>query len=951
MNSLIDWLFARRSWFFVMAFILALLTGALVEKYNKNLVTTVAPLKIVSLELAWTYSKADLIRKSWMRDEQNTEPCIGSEWTARNEIANAKKSILADVPFIFGYTILLAIILSIALRAQGKFNPRWIQAITSRRASRAAMVIVIIIALLDFVENYGMWVFLSDGAVRVFEFSLPAYAKFGLIIFLLLFCALVLVLKFRSEVRFFLRASRLYAPGIIAVSLAYFVLIRLPQGQDVVIQIGESWIHGVAAIICLVAWAYYSWYSSRLVSYVKLQQPENSLHPDFHRQFPRVIAFNSFVCIQAAILGLPTVGGYTAGSLWAFVIVQNILYFLIDTFGSFKRGVWLLLFTVVIGVLIYQDFRPPQNGGLPVFGLLNILFLVVSVIFVVVIKNRRVEEWRVWEYNPCRRIEATGYLTLEKVRVLWWIKAFRRIRVPIHSANTTQEQEYFTAFNRLALLGLIFYVVCFFSFRFADGMGPLGFTMLALGILVGLTNIITALTVYLRTNLMLILFLTAVLVGFLYDPFKVRLTGETSGIQSRPDIVKSFDDWVAARQESIDTCEEFSVYMVIADGGASRSGYWVSSVLSKLQDESKLLHAQNPGSNRTVFSDHLLCLAGASGGSVGTATFYAMLRDEKIDHKLREKSYVERSKAFLRHDFLTPVLTRWMGSDIIQHILPLRWAGVSDRAGAIEQAMENFSGNSLGIGFDSTFLKMVDQSGRMPILFINTTSVHEGLPAVVSSIQTRQFSKRVDVISEIEGLDEGEIRYSSAVVLGARFPYVSPAGRIGKNYFVDGGYFDNTGAGIVHEMIQKVDSVMKARLDLLLINPMASDSLLTVYPGLRSYSKLKFKVIHLSNSPLTEVCPESMHPLSNGLTAPILTVLGTYGSQTNVNNQRLRNFMLKLDSASGIREVNLYSQGSNANYPMNWVISNYHREKMDERLKAVDGGLKEILKEMAVPKP
>jgi hypothetical protein len=83
------------------------------------------------------------------------------------------------------------------------------------------------------------------------------------------------------------------------------------------------------------------------------------------------------------------------------------------------------------------------------------------------------------------------------------------------------------------------------------------------------------------------------------------------------------------------------------------------------------------------------------------------------------------------------------------------------------------------------------------------------------------------------------------MILGARFPYVSPAGRIGNSYFVDGGYFDNSGAGITHEMILELQRIIN---DSLQINPN------------HYLKKLKFYILHTTNSPLEEGRIEKIHP-------------------------------------------------------------------------------------------
>jgi predicted acylesterase/phospholipase RssA len=340
----------------------------------------------------------------------------------------------------------------------------------------------------------------------------------------------------------------------------------------------------------------------------------------------------------------------------------------------------------------------------------------------------------------------------------------------------------------------------------------------------------------------------------------------------------------------------------------------VSSVLSALQDSTIRKDTSD------IFSDHLLCLAGASGGSLGNATFYSLLKTKRRG----DATYLQDSRAFLKADFLTPVITHWLGSDFIQHLIPLP---VDDRAASLEQAMEYFADKNLDSTFARPLTRMLDVTGRLPILFINATHLQQGAPAVVSSIKLKQFSKRLDVLDSVEKTflteDKGDIRFSTAVVLGARFPYVSPAGSIGKEYFVDGGYFDNTGAGVVHEMMQMLDSVIK------------------VDPTL--YAKLNFKLVYISNSSLRALNDKLIHPVVDDLAAPVLTVLGTYASQTSVNNERLLTFMRRIEPADPYLEIYLYTRKDSIDYPMNWVISDYNLNRMNQRLEGVKGReLKEL---------
>jgi hypothetical protein len=175
-------------------------------------------------------------------------------------------------------------------------------------------------------------------------------------------------------------------------------------------------------------------------------------------------------------------------------------------------------------------------------------------------------------------------------------------------------------------------------------------------------------------------------------------------------------------------------------------------------------------------------------------------------------------------------------------------------------------------------------------------------------------------------LDKGkDIKLSTAVVMGARFPYLSPAGRIGNSYFVDGGYFDNSGAGFANEILLGLEKYI-------LSNKQAKPFL----------AKLRFYIIHAQNG-YYSTRASKVHPAINDLAAPILTLVGAYGTQTSVNDWRLQKYMESLypnEINGAYWKVNLYSDipsdksdDKNPEFPMNWVISQYYIKKMNNKLR------------------
>jgi hypothetical protein len=263
-----------------------------------------------------------------------------------------------------------------------------------------------------------------------------------------------------------------------------------------------------------------------------------------------------------------------------------------------------------------------------------------------------------------------------------------------------------------------------------------------------------------------------------------------------------------------------------------------------------------------------------------------------------------------------------LGPDVFRHIFPFQF--VDDRGASLARVLEQGPSkkcllyDSMSTKF-SELITQKDHPSYLPILCINTTRMQDGLPTVITTIDLSdpRFDQRLDFLDLLD--KEKDIKLSTAVVLGASFPYVSPAGRVdsaGKkdraNYFVDGAYFDNSGSGVISEMI----------------NILLRDTLF-----LRYQNKLKMYVLHIANSPNEGVELKKVNPLINDLAAPAKTLLGAYGTQTTVNDNRLRNLMkYHFPNDTLYRKINLYDDGKSLNYSMNWVISQKLLNAMKESL-------------------
>ncbi len=726
--------------------------------------------------------------------------------------------------------------------------------------------------------------------------------------------------------RYFVRAAWLFFPALLFMVFAYMAFWTLNQGKDImIITLENRKVFGLF-LLALIFWVVATWYTSRMVAKAKeLQESDKHLMWQTLRvQGPRILAFTCITIIILAFFQLPYPETpqlprnlcyflLFLSLSWYFVVYQ-LCNRLLDKpelpkenqlrFWHKVRFVnYMLIIAFTLAVIITQW----------IWGLI-ILLLFYQVGFVIFVLIRR------------NIIDAKGHyssLEIEKYefsnkKVKVWKKLKRLV-------TDNEDKRYFQAFFSIGIIATCVYLAAIVSVKFSTWMGTFPFLFLAFGVLLAIGNIITIVSIIMRFNLHLLLLTFSFIIGYYIEPHYTRLVKNETGVkfEERQNLKEYFYQWVnnPVRQQMLaDTSiKKVPVFFVMANGGASRSGYWTASALSKLEDETK-----------GAFSNHLFCLSGASGGSVGNATFFSVLRSKEnlLKTNTATNPCWQASSSFLKSDFLTYTLARTLGPDVFRNLITLY--NINDRASALSVSIEkaagdkNFLYDSLGIPF-SKIITQKNTNYNLPILCINTTRMQDGNPGVISNIEisNADFNGRIDVLSMLK--KEEDMKLSTGIVLGASFPYLSPAGRIDykkcdtcadePNYFVDGGYFDNSGAGVVFEMIISLQKII------------AADTII------KNKNKLEFNIIHITNENFDEVTLKSVNPLMNDLAAPFKTLLGAYGTQTSVNDLRLKNLMKNIyNDNTHYNKISLYIKNDPMRYAMNWVMSNYVIKAIDKRL-------------------
>jgi hypothetical protein len=267
--------------------------------------------------------------------------------------------------------------------------------------------------------------------------------------------------------------------------------------------------------------------------------------------------------------------------------------------------------------------------------------------------------------------------------------------------------------------------------------------------------------------------------------------------------------------------------IVIAEGGGIRAAYWTASVLTSLQDQPA---ASCP--SRTSLS-HVFGISGISGGSVGTAMYLAERPDTTSDWY---------DAALGKPDFASTALAGAFVRDLPRGLVGF---AATDRAGLLETAWER-KVSDLRADYFTKLKPGLDAAGRQwtPVTLFNGSQVETGCRVNTSALLLTSVSSLSDcrdrdhrsATVELAAEDGAETRVpaasvtldtatraascgksfrgSTAALLSARWPYISPSGQLPckgpRVSVVDGGYADGAGTQGVIELWEQLAPLVAA---------------------------------------------------------------------------------------------------------------------------------------------
>jgi hypothetical protein len=335
--------------------------------------------------------------------------------------------------------------------------------------------------------------------------------------------------------------------------------------------------------------------------------------------------------------------------------------------------------------------------------------------------------------------------------------------------------------------------------------------------------------------------------------------GGSSGPMTTPTIEDAFNAWVDAQQlKSAEPGAPIPMVVVTAHGGGMRAAYWTALVLDCVVGHEVVTGRGEDaphtcaGPRRSpqdaqAAARRIFLVSGVSGGSVGLAAYAENLLSE---HPLQD-GWVEAS---LGGDFASPTIGWGIFHDLPNHLFGVSSASEvcrlhlgstclqQDRARTLEASLDQSTDNPplLRTTWDqrrSPDPEVRAKAESVPLLVFNSTLPGGGSAVVTSAAKLGQSRVNLSAtergrgtsvmdtlpLGALETIDllcnEKDIRISTAAFLSARFPLVSPSGRLAGSCdempgsedpivfskacndesrpcvmsMVDGGYLDNSG--------------------------------------------------------------------------------------------------------------------------------------------------------------
>jgi len=766
-----------------------------------------APYGLFSLETGRQYSQDTAILASWKDPVPNTAP---QDFCALRPapiipLQVAKSAVVLNYFFILFYTTLFAILVI------------FFEAAAVRRTTAFCGVLLgllLFAGICAYIENIGLSDVLAGKGSGGLVALIRIMAIFKLLVLGMLTLYLLYVLFFRHPalpwVTGYLRRKtiQLFQYRVIVLGIVFFTLPIwfMDQGQDLLVNsnAGDPGILLLTGVV-LVA-AALNWYLAKLFfgdgyrkgdRLIPLTLPTLS-SPEASKAEKKVSRF----------LGVATILVPATAILNALQAIRMPYWF-----DQFHPATWLigllLLFFVLIrfdlafrGYVFIRNRWEEKIARLIFHGIIVLLALGIPLLIRFVVLG-----------GDHRSPYSLNFLFLQLVLLALAFHLFVSVRETVYPDDGWLGRRIGGPIVlAAALLASAFLLYNIFPFYTRSWSGCyLSLPVFFSGIIFYTLAIVFLLRLGLAKGINILLFLTVIGVALAikgnnhyHDVHRITV----KKAPQRVDLYSYFKAWLVQRQRDIDSAKgEYPVFLVNSYGGGIRGAAFTNMVLSYLDDTLTRQGGFSRGFEHYVFS-----ISGASGGSVGAAIQCAYRASHSDAVAGAYAHYRSDFESFYQHDLLTPVLSNMLGSDMWASPLGVSFSFWRDRSAIQEELWARDARDSLKLSLDSEYNALWDTSAanparyEIPLLFANTLNVDDGCKGICAPVDLdhRDFPgtifvrERIDDLNAHRGVGEDSLQSISLITgafLGARFPYISPSGKMGAGYhFMDAGPKDNSAA-------------------------------------------------------------------------------------------------------------------------------------------------------------
>lgn len=859
--------------------------GGLLKGIDALLETKHSPNGMNSFQTTLNREQAELIRSIWQQPVKNE---AGVQSYTRIDIANL--AFVLDYLFLLVYGCLLYLFI-----VRSKVDP---VNLTFQKKYIPLLPLGAMIA--DGTENLMSGLFFNGAAPWSYILPVITAIKFVLIVVSIAHMPVLLmqISRYAKEVFQLISTFRIV---VISMLVLYLALWYADQGQDLLVNLNSHPVGPIVFFTAITVLASLHWHLPKFLSvntsytppatflgwikalftdsvkYNQIAQGRYVLDSDIARAF----GVATFLIPAFAVLNVMDKFNimnlypnyFFIGSL--LLLAVSLRYNWIDNayLVPKNRPVFHTILVVLLVALISLHF---VNNLYPNLIWLFLGFVILALAFLIVASIRHhfsMRSLHVLRLAPLIMGFATLFACVFIIANIW----------PLSLASIGFQSAQYSTIS-IFVLGLLFYIL-FFS-----GLLFLGRTKTATirGNQINVTGIF-----------LVIAFLFAMMVDNRFHDVSLV---PAENVSAPPSLEKYFDGWLAERDTAIavaDSVHPYPIFIVSTYGGGIRAAAWTSLAIATLDS---CVRTRTGGLDN--FQNHVLAYSGASGGTIGASVMCALRKQDR-------KVTVGELAKFYSNDFLSPVMIGLIGRDFFSSTLGL---SLPDRAVLQEQVWEHHMQKDFQNSYYGQPISSIwnGDSYQVPLLFANTIQVEKGIKGVVAPVSFDQsiFPAAISVVdlirkeeaehaSENHGHKLRDLKLSTAAFFSARFPFISPAGRVnGGNHFLDGGIYENAGAetaGELERVIRRI--VAKKKID----------------------SKVKIIVVSLKNSPPVpdQEVTKNLFELSAPLLALVNNVDGNAWHADEVNRFAAGGNFVRLHP----QKTDLQSKDHQAILPLGWQLS------------------------------